>query len=233
MLMIIYYAGLPLFGAVRQRKKQQDLVTTEKARIKGYIKIITFGWSAVLLVLALCLLAGISFYDIGLRGISLGQNIWITSVTLILCGIYLIAHIYDTIAFLVKPRYREEQKEELAEKHPNGAINNLLPRSKKERGYWLFVSLTAGIGEEIVFRGFLLFLLQAVFPNMPMPLVLVPASVVFGIAHTYQGVRGMMRTAVVGAMFGGLFLVTGSLIPAMFLHFISDISSVFLLSEDT
>ncbi|MCL2409668.1 MAG: CPBP family intramembrane metalloprotease [Oscillospiraceae bacterium] len=232
-LMIIYYAGLPLFGAVRQRKKPQDAAITEEARIKGYIRIITFGWGAALLVLALCLLAGISFYDIGLRGISLGQNIWFTSVTIILCGIYLIAHIYDAIAFLVKPKYREAQKEELAKKHPNGAVNNLLPHSKKERKYWFFVSLTAGVGEEIVFRGFLLFLLQAVFPNMPMLLALVPVSVIFGVAHTYQGIRGMIRSAAVGALFGGLFLVTGSLIPAMFLHFIVDISSVFLLSENT
>jgi len=232
-LFAIYYIVFPLVGAMRTRKKPPDPPLTEEKRIKGYIRIMAFGWGAVLVVFVLCLFAGVRFYDIGLRGMSLSQNIWFTGITLVLCGIYLFAHICEMIAYLVSPKYREGKKEELAKDTANQVVINLLiPRSKKEKRYWFFVSLTAGIGEEIVFRGFLFFLLQAVFPNMPMPLMLVIVSVIFGIAHAYQGIRGMIRSTIVGALLGGLFLVTGSLIPAMFIHFMLDIFGAFSLSED-
>jgi len=225
---------------MRKGKKPLDSPLTEKERIKYYIRNIAFGWGCALVVLSLYLLigiylfAGVSFYDIGLRGIILNPNIWFTSVTLILCGIYIIAHIYEMIACLVNPKHREKEKDKLAVKYgANKTVKNLLPRSKKERKYWFFLSLTAGICEEIIFRGFLFFLLQAVFPNMPILLILVAASAIFGTAHAYQGIKGMRNAAMVGALHGCLFLVTGSLIPSMFMHFTVDISAVFLLSEDT
>jgi len=232
-LMILYYVGFSLFGVVRQRKKPPDPPLTEELRIKGYIRIFLFGWGSTLVVFILGMFAGIPFYDIGLRGMSLSQNIWFTSITLVLCGIYLFAHICEMIAYLVSPKYREGKKEELAKDTANQVVINLLtPRSKKEKRYWFFVSLTAGVGEEIVFRGFLFFLLQAVFPSISIPLILVFTSVVFGIGHAYQGLRGVIRATIVGALLGGLFFVTGSLIPAMFLHFMIDISAAFSLSED-
>jgi len=233
-LIIIYHVVFSLIGAVRQRKKPPTSPLKEKERIKSYIRIITFGWLETLVVIILCLFAGIGFYDIGLRGISLNQNVWFTTVTLILCGLFLIALIYEMISYSISAKYREEKKEELAKDTANQVVVNvLIPRSKKEKRYWFFVSLTAGIVEEFVFRGFLFFLLQAIFPNMPIPLILVVASAIFGIAHAYQGWQGMIRTAIAGALLGSLFLVTGSLILPMILHFIFDISDAFSLSEDT
>jgi len=234
-LFAIWYILLPLFFAWKNRNIQ-PASHPEKEKIKGYRHLIAQSWGAVLAVIILCLFAGIRFTDIGLRGISFSQNIWFTVATLILCGLCFIVLIYQLIAYLLsskyREKYREEQKEERGKDTANQVVNNLLPRSKRERKYWFFVSLTAGIGEEFVFRGFLFFLLQTIFPNMPMLLVLLSTSVIFGIGHTYQAVQGIVRTAIAGAIFGSLFLVTSSLIPAMFLHVIFDISDVFALAED-
>ena len=232
-LVMLWFVINALFEVLRKGKKPLESPLTEKERMKYYRKTCIVIWSQALVVIILCLFVGIRFYDIGLRGISLNQNIWFTSVTLILCGIYSIAHIYEMAASLASPKYRKEQKKKLAKRHSNDAVGNMLPRSKKERRYWSFVALTAGVGEEIVCRGFLIFLLQAVFPNMPILFILAAASAVFGIAHAYQGVKGIRNTAIVGALHGCLFLVTGSLILPMLMHFIVDISSVFTLAEDT
>ena len=238
-LVIIYYVVMPLvvnplIGVVQKRKNLSAPPITEKIRVDSYIKIIAWGWGSTLAVFILCFLAGISFNDIGLRGISLSKNIWITSITLIVYGVMLIANIYCIIAYLVSPEYREEQKEEFAKSTMNEATKSLVPRSKKEKRYHLFVSLTAGIGEEIDFRGFLIFLLRAVFPNTSMLLVLLVASVIFGIGHTYQGfVKGIIRTTMWGFLFCSLFLVTDSIIPGMLLHFIGNFESAFQLSENT
>ncbi|MCL2592529.1 MAG: CPBP family intramembrane metalloprotease [Defluviitaleaceae bacterium] len=231
-LMVAYYVIQPLIVEALPIKKPLDSPLVEKDRVVFYIKLMASSWGTVLVILKLCLLAGISFYDVGIRRIGLNQSVWFTAGTLIACGIYIIAHIYGTIALLINPKYRKEQQENLVKNSSNGATNNLLPRSKKERKYWFFVSLTAGICEEIIFRGFLFFLFQAAFPNMPMLLVLLIASFIFGAAHAYQGIKGIRNTAIVGALHGVLFLVTGSLIPSMFMHFIVDIAAVFLLSED-
>ena len=78
----------------------------------------------------------------------------------------------------------------------------------------------------------MVFLLQTIFPGIPIYLIVLIPSVIFGIGHFYQGVHGVIVTGVVGAVFMGLFLVSGSLIPGMVLHFLSDVSSTFLLSEE-
>jgi len=225
--MVLYFVALPIIGEVRQRSVPSSPIT-EEARIKTYIRFITWGLLTTLVVLILCLLLGIRFYDIGLRGIILDQTVWFTAVTLILGGFFFIAHIGCMIAYLVSPKYREGQRESFV---PNKTLELLVPRSRTEKRYWLFVSLTAGIGEEIVHRGFLFFILQAAFPNILMPLMLVIASVMFGAAHAYQGLRGMIRSAAFGALLGCLFLVTGSLIPGMVLHVVIDLEAAFNLSE--
>jgi len=240
-LIIIMFAVRPLIAAMRQSKKPPTPLLTENERIKFYVKTIAFGWCSALVLLIVCLLGGIGFYSIGFRGISLSQNIWFTSVTFILCGLILFVLIYRLIAYLVIPKYREKYRQEYKEDQnskfakytENEVVNNLLlPRSKKERKYFFFLSLTAGIWEEVLFRGFIFFLLQAVFPNMPMPFMLLIVIIIFGMAHAYQGIQGIIRTMISGALYGSLFLVMGSLILPMFLHFVMDISDVFSLAED-
>lgn len=221
----------PVLEILRKIKKEPPSLITEQVKVRSYTHTIAWGWGKALVVLVLCLFAGISFYDVGLRGISLHQNIWFTSITLILCGLFFVVNICCMIAYLLSSKYRKGEHEQLAKNKAETWKEILSPRSKKEKTYFFFVSLTAGVSEEFVFRGVLFFLLQAVFPTMSMPLILVVASAIFGIAHTYQGMRGIVRTGITGAMFGALFLVTGSLIPGMVLHFIIDFEAAFQLSE--
>jgi membrane protease YdiL (CAAX protease family) len=218
------------FSIIIQKIKKNKMTPqpiTEQARIRSYKYTIAHGWSFTLVVLALCLFAGISFYDMGLRGFSLSQNIWFTAAVFIVSGFIFVVYVYCIIAYLASPNYRKEESERLAKNNNEPWQDTLTPRSKKEKIYWLFVSLTAGIGEEFIYRGVLFFLLQAVFPSIPLLLVWVIASVIFGVAHAYQEVKGIFTTALWGALEGALFLVTGSLILGMLLHFILDIDSAF------
>jgi len=41
--------------------------------------------------------------------------------------------------------------------------------------------------------------------------------VIFGVEHAYQGVRGVVKTGVIGLAMIGLVWLTGSLIVAMFI----------------
>jgi hypothetical protein len=42
--------------------------------------------------------------------------------------------------------------------------------------------------------------------------------------HAYQGLRGVVRTCLLGLLLGGIFLATGSLIPGQALHTGIDLS---------
>src|SRR5579862_3577018 len=70
---------------------------------------------------------------------------------------------------------------------------------------WLAIALTtAAFGEEIVFRGFLIPLFSPAGAHGPRELAVgvVVSSVLFGLAHSYQGAGGAVSSGIVGAVFG-------------------------------
>ena len=103
------------------------------------------------------------------------------------------------------------------------SISPLLPRGPAEILLWVLVSITAGICEEVVFRGYFLRQFTAFTRNRGAGLALQAA--LFGIAHGYQGTAACARIACYGLIFGGMALWRGSLRPGIFAHAGSDILS--------
>lgn len=91
----------------------------------------------------------------------------------------------------------------------------LLPHTCAERWRFHAVSITAGVCEEILFRGFLLWYFAVWIGVWPAAVV---SSIVFGIGHVYLGVRQIPNTAVIGLVMATLAILSGSLWPAMLLH---------------
>jgi len=232
LVILFVFALIPTVDALIERKKPEpednDAVITEKMRCKGHLQSIAFLWGGVLAVFVMCLIGGINPKDIGLRLFNFQYNIWITAIALVLCGLACAFLLYQTILPLVSQKQREEAKKQLADDKRAGAVK-ALPRTKKEKLSFSLLAFSAGTCEEILYRGFMAFLLQAVFPGIPIYLVVLIPSVIFGIGHFYQGAQGVIMTGTAGAVLMCLFLVSGSLIPGMALHFLGDFSSTFLL----
>ena len=72
-------------------------------------------------------------------------------------------------------------------------VDSLIPRSRREKRWFFFTSFAAGLCEEIVFRGFFLYLLGRVFPAVPEVVLAAAAGFMFGAAHFYQGARVCSR----------------------------------------
>ncbi len=70
---------------------------------------------------------------------------------------------------------------------------------------------TAGFGEEVIWRGFLMTRIMAIFGCGPLGwgLALVLSSVGFGLMHAYQGTTGIFLTGFVGLILGLVYLVSG------------------------
>lgn len=76
---------------------------------------------------------------------------------------------------------------------------------------WLALAwVSAGFGEELFFRGFMVSRAERVTKGLPFALflaVLIPAAI-FGIAHFYyQGLRGLIVTGLIGLSLGTLYLL--------------------------
>jgi len=99
------------------------------------------------------------------------------------------------------------------------ALLSLMPQTPTERLRFDALAVTAGICEEFLFRGVLWALL---LPWIEGAAALLVTSVAFGMAHLYQGRRGMLRTGMVGAVLGGLAWASGTLWLVVVLHAVVD-----------
>jgi membrane protease YdiL (CAAX protease family) len=97
----------------------------------------------------------------------------------------------------------------------------LLPGTGRERLLWAVVAVSAGICEEVVFRGWLLSTLHNGIGVSGTALI-VAGAIAFGLAHAYQGISGMILTAFAGAFFCVLYVATGSLLAPIVLHIVID-----------
>jgi len=108
-----------------------------------------------------------------------------------------------------------------------GTLAMIAPRTSGEARTWDILSVTAGVCEEILYRG--VFMLVIAAQTGPW-VALLMSSLVFGLGHVYQGPVGILRTGLVGLVLGLLVLLTGSLLPAMLVHAVLDITSGRMLS---
>jgi len=103
----------------------------------------------------------------------------------------------------------------------------MLPRTTSDVRGWTALSWTAGICEEIAYRGFLFFYFMEIW-GLSLTLALVISSVLFALGHIYQGIRPAALTAVLAIVFGGIYAVTGSLLIPVILHVVMDWRTLFL-----
>ena len=93
---------------------------------------------------------------------------------------------------------------------------SMLPQRGIELTLWIVLSVTAGICEEMIFRGYLQGQFMALTKSAPAGILLSAAA--FGMAHAYQGFRMVILIGLYGAMFGTLAHWRGSVRPGMIAH---------------
>ena len=101
-----------------------------------------------------------------------------------------------------------------------GKLEFIIPRNRGELRHFYRLSLTAGIVEEVLWRGFMIWYLSQF---MPVWGAAVLSTVGFAAAHAYQGAANVPRITLVGAVFTGLYLLTGSVWVPIVLHAAVDV----------
>jgi membrane protease YdiL (CAAX protease family) len=117
----------------------------------------------------------------------------------------------------------------VANPHGSGddvATKFLLPQSRVEMMLWVLLSITAGICEEAVYRGYLQKQFTALTRNSPAGIIL--SALVFGGGHSYQGFSHAAVIGVLGVLGGVLAYWRRSVRPGMIAHTLQDLLGGFL-----
>jgi uncharacterized protein len=101
------------------------------------------------------------------------------------------------------------------------SVDSLLPQSLLEVLVWIGVSITAGVCEEIAFRGYLQRQLLALGGGTIAAVV--GQGLVFGLAHAYQGWKNVVVICVLGILYGWLFAWRKNLRANIISHAWSDV----------
>jgi membrane protease YdiL (CAAX protease family) len=200
--------GQPVVGWWSARRQHRD--RDRDARVRRYRRTIRLEWALTALALALVLAApGLDLGDLGFA--------WPRASAYTVVGVVGLAL---SLALLVGLRRRVDRGAPVL---APAEVGVLLPRTAAERRSFGLLALTAGCCEEVLYRGFLLAVVAAEAPGLgPWRLVLVSA-LAFAVAHTYQGVIGMLTASVLGGGFAVLFLGSGSLLLPVLLHALIDL----------
>lgn len=100
------------------------------------------------------------------------------------------------------------------------------PRTTGETAVWsLLVAPTAGFCEEVFFRAYLVSLVMRTQEEW---LAIAISAAAFGLLHYAQGVMGIVASGLMSATAAWMFVVTGSIWPAIVAHVLYNIAAPFL-----
>lgn len=205
--------GEPVVGTVLHRRFEASLRHDPAARTWLYQRLLVLEWGLLALVAGVVLLApSVGWVELGLRWPDRGPHVAAVIVTVLV----LVFLVVSTRAVRASVR-RSVDTSALAAAAPQ-AVTALVPRSPVERRWFGLVAVTAGICEEVLYRGFLLAVLLAVAPGLSDVSLVLVGGVLFGLAHLYQGVTGVVTTSVLGAILTFLYLGTGTVLVPMAVH---------------
>ncbi|MDH3350318.1 MAG: CPBP family intramembrane metalloprotease [Gammaproteobacteria bacterium] len=212
LFILLLFVVQPLVGAWSYRRYVARVEAGEPSnRIRLYRQDLILEWVALgVLAIAWYLLgrpvAALGFVAPG------GTGFWIGAGVLVLVTAYLITQWRSTASM------SDEQKAK--HKESFGNLVHFMPQTDRDYRHFVGLSITAGIVEEILYRGFVFWYLLML---MPVWAAIIVSAVVFGLAHSYQGAAGVARVTLVGIAFGIFYVVTGSIWLPMLAHAVLDI----------
>lgn len=213
----------PLLGRRAHRRLLHALDRGDvAARRRFYLRWTWQGWLLVAVAAAVAFgLAGWSPAALGLSAPH-GQGAIPLDMAWILAGSVLLGAVIGAVA---ARRPAASPKTPVA---GGGNVLRMLPRTAGERWGFAALAITAGLGEEFVWRGFGLAVLHHAWPGVPAAAAVVLLALPFGWAHLYQGWSGILATALIGAVMAGIYLATGSLLIPMLLHVLIDLRALLI-----
>lgn len=219
LLALYLIAVQPFLGKRSYERLLRDVAADPRARLRYFRRIVVTQWGLVLAVGLMFALRRAPLADLGFRLPKFELFSLAASFGLVVGLLFSIA------LGAVSTKYRAKIRAQLK------PAEGLLPTTPAERRWYAAVALTAGLCEEVLYRGFLIYyIVQIAAPFSPLVVAGLLAAVLFGLAHLYQGLRGILSAGLLGLFFVGIYLFTGSLLFPMAIHALTDLRVLPLLA---
>jgi uncharacterized protein len=110
------------------------------------------------------------------------------------------------------------------------SIADIIPANLAEYRHYTFLAVSAGVCEEIIYRGFLFNYVYTIMGNVPYAHVwamLIP-SISFGISHLYQGWIAVSKILIIAILLSAIFYYSSSLWIVIIIHIAIDLLSGYI-----
>lgn len=212
LMILVLFVVQPIHGAYAYRRYVARIESGMPPQVlQQYRVTMLVEWLALAVLLITWFshsrpVAGLGFVTPGGTGFYLGL------LLILLLAIYLV-HAWQQ-ASVATP----EERAKIAASF--GSLRHFMPHDRRTYRTFVSLSITAGIVEEILYRGFTFWYLGHF---LPLWAVVGVSALVFGLGHSYQGLGGIVRVTLIGIVFGGLYLLTGSIWLPILAHALLDI----------
>jgi uncharacterized protein len=173
-------------------------------------------WIGALLVTASWKVNGRDYLQLGLQAPVINKIVLLNVILLI------VIYIGDTVYNIF-----EYKKSEVLDPK----MSAILPVNWKEYLQFSFLAISAGVCEEVIYRGFLTNYLTFSLPydglNIPLA-ILIPACI-FAVSHIYQGWFNVVKIFSISILFGNIFVYSKSLLIVIIIHILVDLFSGLVL----
>jgi len=193
----------------RRRRKAGEEVRATVPAMAGTIGLL---WILCAACLAAWLASGRSGAELGLNAGDCWRALAAWGLAITGSGWLLI----DTLRSLSTPERRDALARQMEQA---GGLGYFDLRTPGEAAMYQGMAVTAGITEEIIFRGFVLLSLALLLPLWAAAGL---SAVIFILFHAYQGVAGMVRIIPITGVLTGLVVLGGTLWPAILVHVVVD-----------
>lgn len=210
-LVALIIVVVPLRAIAERRRLQSALAAgVSDAKVQGYRRIMTWQWAAAIVLLGAWLGIGRPLASLGIvqpSGYGFVAGLVVALLVVVVLGAQL-------RLVMRRPKVAEQMRAAVA------SLTFILPTTRRELRFFTWLGVTAGIVEELLVRGYMMWVVASL---VPIWIAVVVTSIAFGIGHAYQGVSGILKTAAVGLFVGALYVMTGSIWVPMLVHAAVDV----------
>lgn len=197
-----------------RRRKSAPIRWSERMKIGLYYSngLMLYGMAAA--VILTWLLTGRPLTEIGLGWGHVPYDL----TAVLLLAAFLLIYLMDLYHEAGSAESREETRREFTKL-------GFLPVTATQFLHFLFLAVAAGVGEEIVYRGFMITYLSELLGSTgwAVAVVLLVPALAFGVGHIYQGWRAVGKIIAMAVLFGFFYLRTNTLWPLMLVHTAVDV----------
>jgi membrane protease YdiL (CAAX protease family) len=202
--------AIPILDHRNKKRKHQP-----GARTAMFRETMVLLWLMALVATLGWVVSGRSLVDIGIAPVRDG---WRGYVALGLMVLALGYCAYQLLQVLASKAARQSVRQQLEAVD----LDSVRSETRSEALDFQALSVTAGITEEVVFRGVLIAAFALI---MPVWVAVIASLIAFTLPHAYQGLGGLLRVLPTGAFLTAIVLVGGSLWPAIIAHIVIDMTA--------